>query len=164
MVVAHDIGATIAQKLARRSPHQVRALVLLNPPYSGIGSRRFEPQAQREFSYQHVHQLPLAEELVGHGRRTVHAYLGHFYHHWMGRRDTLSDKEFNAVVDVYARPGAFAASLAYYRARAGAKDVRAAGIPIEKIVQPTSVLWAKAIPSSRCPGRTGSATRSLTSP
>ncbi|MFC4171262.1 alpha/beta fold hydrolase [Microvirga sp. GCM10011540] len=31
VVVAHDIGATIAQTLARRFPHHVRALALLNP-------------------------------------------------------------------------------------------------------------------------------------
>lgn len=146
VVVAHDIGATIAQTLARRSPHLVRALVLLNPPYPGIGSRRFEPQAQREFWYQHFHQLPLAEKLVGHSRETVGAYLRYFYRHWTGRQDMLSDEELDAVVDAYARPGAFAASLAYYRARAAAKDAKAAGIPIARIVQPTSVLWGESDP------------------
>jgi len=146
VVVAHDIGATIAQTLARRFPHHVRALVLLNPPYPGIGTRRFEPQAQREFWYQHFHQLPLAEELVGHSRGTIGAYLRYFYRHWTGRQDMLSEDELDSIVDVYARPGAFAASLAYYRARAGAKDARAATIPIEKIGQPTSVLWGESDP------------------
>jgi pimeloyl-ACP methyl ester carboxylesterase len=146
VVVAHDIGATIAQTLARRFPHHVRALVLLNPPYPGIGSRRFEPQAQREFWYQHLHQLPLAEELVGHSRETVGAYLRYFYRYWTGRQDMVSDEELAIIVDAYARPGAFAASLAYYRARAGAKDEKAAGIPLERIVQPTSVLWGESDP------------------
>lgn len=123
----------------------MRALVLLNPPY-GIGSRRFAPQAQREFWYQHFHQLPLAEELVGHSRATVNAYLRYFYRHWTGRQDMLSDEELVIIVDAYARPGAFAASLAYYRARAGAKDAKAAGLPLEKIAQPTSVLWGESDP------------------
>ena len=58
----------------------------------------------------------------------------------------LSNEELDAIVDIYARPGTFAASLAYYRARAAAKDAKAAGIPLKRIVQPTSVLWGESDP------------------
>lgn len=53
VVVAHDIGATIAQLLAKKYPDYVERLVLLNPPYNGIGLRRFDPSIQEEFWYQH---------------------------------------------------------------------------------------------------------------
>jgi len=46
--VAHDIGATVAQPLARRHPDLVAGLVLLDPPYPGIGRRRREPAHVRE--------------------------------------------------------------------------------------------------------------------
>src|SRR6266542_6011223 len=52
VVAAHDIGATVAQALALGHPDRVRALALFNPPCPGIGERRFEPSAQREFWYQ----------------------------------------------------------------------------------------------------------------
>ena len=38
-VVAHDIGATVAQPLARLFPGLVTRLVLFDPPYPGVGRR-----------------------------------------------------------------------------------------------------------------------------
>jgi pimeloyl-ACP methyl ester carboxylesterase len=145
-VVAHDIGATVAQVLARTAPDRVGALVLLNPPYPGIGARRFEPQAQREFWYQHFHNLDLAEQLVGYNRETVRRYLAHFYQHWAGRKEALRPEEFESIVEAYGRPGAFAASIAYYRARAGARGREAAPGAVAPIAQPTHVLWGEADP------------------
>jgi pimeloyl-ACP methyl ester carboxylesterase len=60
IIVAHDIGATIAQTIARQHVEMVKGMVLLNPPYPGIGNRRFDPSIQKEFWYQHFHNLPLA--------------------------------------------------------------------------------------------------------
>jgi len=64
VVGAHDIGATLAQTLALRHPERVRALALFNPPYPGIGQRRFEPSAQREF-------CPRSRALVALGGRPL---------------------------------------------------------------------------------------------
>jgi pimeloyl-ACP methyl ester carboxylesterase len=47
VLVAHDIGATVAQTLAHLIPNRIESMILMNPPYPGIGSRRFEPQMQR---------------------------------------------------------------------------------------------------------------------
>jgi pimeloyl-ACP methyl ester carboxylesterase len=147
VVAAHDLGATVAQTLARTAPGRIRSLALFNPPYPGIGARRFEPAAQREFWYQHFHQLPLAEKLVGYTPETVRLYLEHFYTHWAGRKDALRPEEFEAVADVYARPGAFGASIQYYRARAGARQGEAAPEAAAlRVEQPTVVVWGEADP------------------
>jgi pimeloyl-ACP methyl ester carboxylesterase len=135
LVVAHDIGATIAQALALGSPGLIRGLVLLNPPYLGIGKRRFEYGIQREHWYQHFHNQPWSDRLVSHDRETVRMYLAHFYDHWVGRKDTVRPAEFEAIVDEYARPGNVRGGFNYYRARwltrrrrvAGARPARGAG-------------------------------------
>jgi pimeloyl-ACP methyl ester carboxylesterase len=149
-IAAHDIGATVAQAMARHTPSRIHALVLLDPPYPGIGARRFEPAVQREFWYQHFHQLPLAEALAGRDRESLTSYLGHFYRHWAGRRELLVPREFEAIVDQYAEPGAFGASIRYYRARAGARAAEAAADPAtQRIDTPTTVLWGDADPVMR---------------
>ena len=114
----YDIGATVAQTLARRHADRVRALALFNPAYPGIGGRRFDPSVQREFWYQHFHALTWSDRLIAHDRETVRLYLEYFYDHWCGRKEAIREREFEALVDVYARPGAVRASIAYYRARA----------------------------------------------
>jgi pimeloyl-ACP methyl ester carboxylesterase len=50
----------------------------------------------------------------------MRAYLGHFWHHWAGDRDILRRDQLDDLARVYARPGAFASSIAWYRAGAGA--------------------------------------------
>jgi len=158
ILVAHDIGAMAAQVLVRLVPGKISALVLLNPPYPGIGERQFEPATQREFWYQHFHQLPLAEELVGYNRDTVHIYLKHFYTHWVGRKEAVRPKEFAEIVAVYARPGAFKSSVAFYRtlgALASQMAVAAASKNASPnplfgmIAHPTTVLWGEEDPVIR---------------
>jgi len=150
VVAGYDIGATIAQTLARTAPTRVRALALFNPPYPGIGPRRFEPAVQAEAWYQHLHALPWADRLIGHDHDTVRLYLAHFYDHWMGRTEALRPEEFTAIVDTYAQPGAVRGSIAYYRARAGARQREANADPDAlRIAQPTIVLWGEADPVAR---------------
>jgi pimeloyl-ACP methyl ester carboxylesterase len=147
VVAGHDIGATIAQALALRDPARVRALALFNPPYPGIGQRRFDPEAQREFWYQHFQNLPWSDRLIAHDRETVRLYLAHFYDHWCARRQAVRAREFEAIVDAYARPGAVRASIAYYRARAAGRQAQAAAPPAaSQIRQPTVVAWGELDP------------------
>lgn len=150
VIGAHGIGATVAQILAREAPDRVRALALFNPPYPGIGTRRFTPEAQRELWYQHFHAVPGAEEIIGYDADTVRSYLGHFYDHWMGRKEALRPAELDAIVSYYSRPGAVRGSIAYDRARALTRLQEArVPPPAEKIKQPTMVLWGDADPVMR---------------
>jgi len=139
----YDVGSRVAQTIAARLPDDVRALVVA-PPMPGVGRRVLEPDAQREFWYQPFHRLPLSERLVDGDERAVRTYLEHFWAHWSGPDFTADPARFDALVADYARPGAFTASIAWYRAGAGtfARSLgEQAPAPLDRVAVPTTVLW-----------------------
>ncbi|MGZ4649103.1 MAG: alpha/beta fold hydrolase [Kineosporiaceae bacterium] len=143
VLAGYDIGSRIAQALAVDAPHLVRTLVLA-PPLPGARERVLTPDAQREFWYQAFHQLTLADELLDGRPDAVRAYLRHFWDHWSGPGFRLPDDDLEGLVEHYGRPGAFTASIAWYRAAAGTvtrslSERRPA--PPDRIAQPTTVLW-----------------------
>jgi pimeloyl-ACP methyl ester carboxylesterase len=147
VVVGHDIGATVAQSLARSHPEAVRALVLCNPAYPGIGARRYDPDRSPEFWYQQLHQQPWAERLVGASRESVALYFGHFYRHWGGPDLRLTDDEFAEAVEAFASPDALRGCFSYYRARAKARAGEAAVNPADVRITPaTHVRWGELDP------------------
>jgi pimeloyl-ACP methyl ester carboxylesterase len=147
IVSAHDIGATVAQTIVRMAPERVSSLVLLNPPYPGIGARRYDRSIQGEFWYQQLHNLPWADDFIGHNRSTIKQYLTHFYTHWLGKKDALLQDELEWIIDVYSLPGAIKGSLQYYRARSGARNKEAALDPKTlQINHKTTVLWGEKDP------------------
>ncbi len=143
VIAGYDIGSRIAQAIARERPDLVRALIIA-PPLPGIGDRILVPQAQREFWYQSFHQLDLCTELVDGHPEAVRAYLRHFWSHWSGPGYEPTDTDLDHLVSVYSLPGAFTASIAWYRAGAGsvasslAEKVPAPG---DRIAVPVTVLW-----------------------
>jgi pimeloyl-ACP methyl ester carboxylesterase len=141
VVVGYDVGSRIAQALARKRPDAVQRLVL-SPPLPGVGDRVLSPAAQREFWYQPFHQLPLADALIDGDERAVRAYLGHFWEHWSGPDYTLPAEAFELLVAKYAEPGAFSASISWYRAGAGtAAQALAERPPDAKLPTRTTILW-----------------------
>jgi pimeloyl-ACP methyl ester carboxylesterase len=148
VVVGYDVGSRVAQSIAREAPEEIRGLVL-SPPLPGIGDRILTPAAVREFWYQPFHQLALAERLMSLGPESVRVYLQHFWSHWSAAGWEPSAEELERLVESYSRPGAFAASIAWYRAGAGtvehslAETVPAAN---ERITAPTIVLWGEEDP------------------
>ena len=142
VVAGYDIGSRIAQAIARDRPNLVRALVI-SPPLPGIGDRILTPGAEREFWYQAFHNTELCTELIDGRPDAVRSYLRHFWSHWSGPDYVLTD-HLDHLVSVYGPPGAFAASIAWYRAGAGsvaaslAEQVPAAD---RRIAVPTTVLW-----------------------
>jgi pimeloyl-ACP methyl ester carboxylesterase len=131
VLVGYDVGSAVAQAVARAAPARVRGLVLGAPLHPGSGARALRPEHAHEFWYQDFHRLPLAVELAGRDRASVEAYLAHFYRHWTGNHESVRGPEFDAVVDVYAAPGALDASLNWYRSGAGTLETarRAAAAP-----------------------------------
>lgn len=141
-IVAHDIGATVAQPMALMFRELVTRLVLFDPPYPGIGRRWREPSHTREIWYQIFHTQPWAHEVVGASREATRTYLRHFLTHWSGKKDWVTDAELEHWVDAYSRPGALRGGFAWYKAFDRVRT-RQADVPAEKlrITQPTLVLW-----------------------
>ena len=143
VAAGYDIGSRIAQVLAAAAPDRVRGLVVA-PPLPGVGDRVLSADAQREFWYQPFHQLALAEALVDGRPDAVRAYLRHFWSHWSGPGFEPGADALERLVAHYGDPGAFVASIAWYRAGSGtvarslAEEPPAPG---DRLATPTRVLW-----------------------
>ena len=141
VLAGYDIGSRIAQAIARDRPDLVRALVVA-PPLPGIGDRILRPEAQQEFWYQAFHQLELCTQLIDGQPDALRAYLRYFWSHWSGPGFEPTSDRLDHLVGVYGPPGAFAASIAWYRAGAGSVAASLAEqVPEHKIAVPTTVLW-----------------------
>jgi pimeloyl-ACP methyl ester carboxylesterase len=143
VIAGYDVGSRVAQQLARAAPESVRAIVVA-PPLPGVGDRVLGERAQREFWYQAFHQLPLSEQLVDGDQRAVRAYLEHFWAHWSGPSFRIEDAELDRLAELYGAPGAFTASIAWYRAGSGTVATSLAERPPppeQRIATPTTVLW-----------------------
>jgi pimeloyl-ACP methyl ester carboxylesterase len=138
VLVGYDVGSRVARTLATARPEMLRALVLA-PPLPGVGERILRSD---EFWYQPFHRLGLAEELIDGNADAVRAYLGHFWEHWSAPGWTLAPERFEEIVALYARPGAFTSSIAWYRSgSSGVQTALAERPPAERLAVPTTVLW-----------------------
>ena len=143
VIAGYDVGSRVAQAIARERPDLIRALVIA-PPLPGIGDRILDPQAQREFWYQSFHQLDLCPELIDGKPDAVRTYLRHFWSHWSGPGYEPASDDLDHLVSVYGPPGAFTASIAWYRSGAGAVAASLAEQvpePDRRPAVPPPVLW-----------------------
>jgi pimeloyl-ACP methyl ester carboxylesterase len=143
VIAGYDVGSRVAQTLARDHPELVKRLVL-SPPLPGVGNRVLEQTAQKEFWYQAFHQLPLPDEMIDGKPGAVRSYLRQFWAQWSGPSFAISDADLDHLVDVYSPPGAFTASIGWYRDGAGTVATALAEQPPrpdDRISTPTSVLW-----------------------
>ncbi|QCR19430.1 alpha/beta fold hydrolase [Agrococcus sp. SGAir0287] len=138
VVVGYDIGSRIAQAIVRAAPTRVVGAVL-TPGYPGIGSRAAAPELADRFWYQHFHRTPLAERLVDGREDAIREHLGFLLETWSPSADLAAGERFDAVVRAYARPGAFAASIAWYRDNVGYAGGRPSSVP-------TTMLWPREDP------------------
>jgi len=143
VLAGYDIGSRIAQTVASQSPERVRALVV-TPPMPGAGQRLLAPEVAPEFWYQHFHRLDLPERLLDGDRDAVRRYLEHFWTHWSGPAFTPSGADLDRLAESYAEPGAFIASIGWYRQGPGILVrglAEQAPAPEDRLAVPTSVLW-----------------------
>ena len=143
VIAGYDVGSRIAQRIATVAPDRVAGLVIA-PPLPGVGRRILAEGPMREFWYQPFHRLPLAEQLIDGDVSAVRAYLAHFWEHWSGPGFSPPAAELDRLAALYGAPGAFTASIAWYRSGSG--TVAAAlseepPAPEERIRVPTTVLW-----------------------
>ncbi len=143
VIGGYDVGSRIAQQMARAAPDAVRALVIA-PPVPGAGARVLSEGAVREFWYQSFHRLELAERLLDGNPGAVRAYLEHFWEHWSGPAFTPEPTQLDRLAATYGVPGAFTASIGWYRAGSGtfARSLaEQTPAPEDRIAVPTTVLW-----------------------
>ncbi len=143
VLAGYDIGSRIAQTVGRFRPDLVRGLVV-TPPTPGVGARVLNPETQRQFWYQAFHRLDLAERLLDGKPGAVRAYLRHFWQTWSGPDYSVDDARIDHLVSMYGSPGAFLASINWYRAGPAATDRYLAERPPDStdvITVPSAVLW-----------------------
>ncbi len=150
VLVGYDVGSRVARLIAAEHPDAIRALVL-SPPMPGVGERILSAGAQREYWYQPFHNLALADELLDGRPDAIRSYLRHFWEHWGAPGWSLPPDRFDELVELYARPGAFTASIAWYRSGSGGVATALAERvpdPEDRIGVPTTVLWGEHEPLS----------------
>lgn len=143
VLAGYDVGSRVARHIAAIRPQQLRGLVLA-PPLPGAGSRVLTPQAQEEFWYQAFHRLALAEDLIDGNQAAVRAYLTHFWSHWSGPHHRIAEDHLDRLVSLYSPPGAFVASIGWYRAGSAAVATalgEQAPAPARRMAIPTTILW-----------------------
>jgi hypothetical protein len=109
-------------------------------------------KAVKEFWYTSFHQLKLAEELIDGKREAVRAYLRHFWEHWSGPKYSVDEQRLDHLTDVYSNPGAFTASLEWYRSSGNpvtAYTQEERPNPSDRLATPTTILWQEHDPIFR---------------
>jgi len=143
VLAGYDIGSRVAQTIAAQSPERVRALVV-TPPAPGAGQRLLTPDVLREFWYQDFHRQALSARLLDGDRDALRTYLEHFWTHWSGPSFTPAGEDLDRLAQVYAQPGAFTASIGWYRQGPGILVrglAEQAPRPEDRLAVPTQVLW-----------------------
>jgi pimeloyl-ACP methyl ester carboxylesterase len=134
-IVAHDIGALIAQTLIRNHPTRITKFFAFDCPYPGIGRRWIEGGQLKSSWYMWFHQTKLAAELVGHSRETLEIYLKFVLIGGSHNKSAFADN-FAAFVDNMMAPGNLQGGFNWYISTA-----RAAPPPTTPINTPTRILW-----------------------
>lgn len=143
VIGGYDIGSRIAQILAKTRPELVKRIVV-GPPAPGVGARMLGEGPMQEFWYQAFNRLTLSEEIIDGNAAAVRAYLRHIWTRWSGPDFTDVDKRVAHLTPLYATPGAFIASIGWYRSgdAAVARALREISAPMgPRIAVPTTFLW-----------------------
>lgn len=138
LVAGYDIGSRIAQAMLAADPARFSGAVL-TPGYPGIGTRAAAADLAPRFWYQHFHRTPVAARVLDGRADGVREYLAFLIGSWAASDELIAGPRFDEVVAAYSRPGAFAASIAWYRDNVG----YAHGRPT---VVPTTMLWPERDP------------------
>jgi pimeloyl-ACP methyl ester carboxylesterase len=143
-IACHDVGAYVAQSLARARPERCAGLFFFDCPYPGIGHRWAEAGHLIETWYQYFHQQPFAAGLVGASRGTCGTYVGHFLKHWSHRKDAF-DHVLESWIDNFMKPGNLQGGFNWYVSSAAARRaVIEERLPAPaKIAVPACVRWGE---------------------
>lgn len=143
-VVSHDVGAYIAQTIARTRPERLTRLFFMNAPYPGIGRRWVDAGHVQEIWYQFFHQLPWAVKLVGHDRETCRIYFENMIAHWAHALGSF-DGQIDHWVDNFMKPGNLEGGFAWYSANHPGRVamIRDGAPDLPKIETPSRFFWGR---------------------
>jgi pimeloyl-ACP methyl ester carboxylesterase len=142
VLAGYDVGSFVGQAVAAMRPDLAKALVI-SPPLPGAGRRVLELESAREFWYTSFHQLDLARQIVDGKRDAVRAYLHHFWSHWSGPNYVVDETRIDHLAAIYSAPGAFIASVNWYRTSSNPVTAYAAeaDLAASPLTIPTTILW-----------------------
>ncbi|MFO1068005.1 MAG: alpha/beta hydrolase [Geminicoccaceae bacterium] len=143
-IVAHDVGAYVAQAFARNHPERLTRLFFFDCPHPGIGARWAEPGHLREIWYQSFHQKPWAAELIGSSREACRIYFGAMLRHWAaGNPGAFDGPVLEAWVDTFLKPGNLQGGFDWYISANAARlaAMRGETPKLPRITVPARVRW-----------------------
>ena len=141
-IVSHDVGAYVAQVMARRAPERVSGLFFFDCPYPGIGSRWISADHVKEIWYQSFNQLDWAPELIGSSREACRAYFGNLIRRWSANK-TAFDSVMEDWVENFMGRGNLQGGFNWYRSANAMRVAMMKGelAPQPPIPLPTCIRW-----------------------
>ncbi len=143
-IVSHDVGASVAQGLARARPDLLSGLFFFNLFYPGVGARYTTPEHLRFVWHTYFNQSEIARALLRGAPDGIRLFVEHFMKLWAYRKEAIDDALIDALAANMAKPGNLEGGFAYY---GGAADERARiaarGETPPPITLPTCVRWTE---------------------
>ena len=145
VVVGHDLGQPVAQRMAADHPERIAAAVFLDGLPNGIRHQRQDPTG-RGWYFDFFRQRGVAEQIIGQNPRL-------FFSLFLDRNRHLTREEHEAFLEPFCRAGSVEAVLADYRRRLEDDQTYweqwfAAG---HRIHVPVLVLWGASGPLASAP-------------
>jgi haloacetate dehalogenase len=146
IVVGHDRGAPVAQRLAADHADSITGLVMLDCLPFGLRGGRPRDSSGRSWYMDFFRQRGVAEQIIGQNPRL-------FFSLFLKRHSHLSPEEHEQFLEPFCRHGSVEAILADYRHSmegdvAYWKEWFQSG---NKVMVPVCVLWAEKGPSAQAP-------------
>jgi pimeloyl-ACP methyl ester carboxylesterase len=109
-LVGHDLGALVAFSYAAAHPSEVRRLVILDVPITGIG----QPLNSTRLWHIPFHMVRNIPETLVEGKERE--YLTWFYSNYSYNPAAITKQDIDEYVSHYSAPGGMRAGFEYYRA------------------------------------------------
>lgn len=146
LVVAHDLGMPVGQRLAADYPDRVAGAVLLDSLPQGQGRAERRDPSGRSWYMDFHRQRGVAEQIIGQNPRL-------YFSLFLARNQHLTPEEHEMFLEPFCRPGSVDAVLADYRHMLEDDNERwiawfEAG---NRITTPLCLLWGGRGPSANAP-------------
>lgn len=143
-IVSHDVGASVAQVLARHHPKLVAGLFFFNFVYPGISDRFYEPNHLNYVWHTFFNQSELAAPLLRSSPDAVGLYIRYFVRLWAHHPEAFDEAMLEKLVANLLKSGNIEGGSTWYRTAAAqrAKEAKGGEQPTP-IHLPTRVRWTE---------------------